>query len=687
MSDLQSLARQYLEEENYQQVVKIYEEIIENNSGEISDYFYLGLAYLLIDDIENAESVWMSILLNSDNFDDDLQFLLNILNNFAINQLQKNNLIQALKIYGKIHELLSQQIITKPDWGLYYYHFGLTLENLNDKNTAITAYEKAIEINKYLIDAYNNLGNIYSSLNQWEKAEFTYQEAIKINPQHSGSYFNLLLTLKNMGKFKEAIELVTKTAQLFPDDFTWQLQKYLFLPIIYHTEKEITYYRQRFTQGLNELINNLDISTENKKKNALEAIKNHTNFYLAYQGYNDLDLQQKYASLITQITHSNFPQWTKKRIYIKDKYKDKIKLGFVSGNSHNRAKWLFKWLENLDKNIFTIHVYFIDKISIDIEKNIQKIANFYCCIPDNLELICNKIYTDNLDVLTYTEIGMLPQTIVMGSLRLAFIQCSTIGHPLTSGLETIDYYISRDLMEIENSQSHYSEKLFLLPNIGICLEKEQIPPLTKSRQDFNLLDDDTIYLCSQMLFKYLPQYDYLFSEIAKQNPQAKFVFFESYPYLIDIFKHRLDSVFRDNNLDFQDYCLFLPFLCQNDYFNLNLLSDVFLDSITWSGDNTTREAIACHLPIVTYATEFMRGRHSYGILTMLGVTETIAFSPQEYIEIAVRLGNDKPYREEMREKIKANHHNLYNDLECVRALEKFYEGNYTERIRTKLNKS
>jgi hypothetical protein len=54
--------------------------------------------------------------------------------------------------------------------------------------------------------------------------------------------------------------------------------------------------------------------------------------------------------------------------------------------------------------------------------------------------------------------------------------------------------------------------------------------------------------------------------------------------------------------------------------------------------------------------------------------EAITFSELEYIEIA-GLGVDKAgrEREEIREKIKANHHNLSEDLECVRGLETFYQ--------------
>jgi protein O-GlcNAc transferase len=110
-----------------------------------------------------------------------------------------------------------------------------------------------------------------------------------------------------------------------------------------------------------------------------------------------------------------------------------------------------------------------------------------------------------------------------------------------------------------------------------------------------------------------------------------------------------------------------------DYFNLNLLSDIFLDTLSWSGCNTTLEAIACGLPVVTCPGKFMRSRHSYGILKMMGVTETIAQSEAEYVEIAIRLGLDAEWRQTIAQKVYQRHNLVYDDKTCVTALESFYK--------------
>lgn len=216
--------------------------------------------------------------------------------------------------------------------------------------------------------------------------------------------------------------------------------------------------------------------------------------------------------------------------------------------------------------------------------------------------------------------------------------------------------------------------LIRLPNLAFSYSQPQFPLIIKNRNDFNLPEDAVIYWCSQSLFKYLPQYDYIFAEIGEKVPHSKFIFIE-FPlseYVNNLFKKRLEKVFSQKSLNWQEYCIFSPGLSQEDFLNMMLIADVGLDTFGWSGGKTALEALSCNLPVVTCPGEFMRGRHSYGILKMLGVIDSIASSEEEYIDIAVKLGNDQLWREEIREKIKANHHKLYDDLECVRVLEKFY---------------
>src|SRR5262249_13549046 len=113
---------------------------------------------------------------------------------------------------------------------------------------------------------------------------------------------------------------------------------------------------------------------------------------------------------------------------------------------------------------------------------------------------------------------------------------------------------------------------------------------------------------------------------------------------------------------------------------LNLLADVFLDTIDWSGGRTTFEAIACALPVVTIPGEFMRGRESYAILRQLGVTDTVARDKAEYVDIAVRLGTDRRWRDDVIQRMIRGYASLYSNRQGLAALEEFFSNVVEKRL-------
>ena len=50
---------------------------------------------------------------------------------------------------------------------------------------------------------------------------------------------------------------------------------------------------------------------------------------------------------------------------------------------------------------------------------------------------------------------------------------------------------------------------------------------------------------------------------------------------------------------------------------------IILDSLDWSGFNTSLDALSLDKPIITLPSKFMRGRHTYGILKILKIDENI----------------------------------------------------------------
>jgi predicted O-linked N-acetylglucosamine transferase (SPINDLY family) len=57
---------------------------------------------------------------------------------------------------------------------------------------------------------------------------------------------------------------------------------------------------------------------------------------------------------------------------------------------------------------------------------------------------------------------MSPHASYVAMSQLAPVQATTHGHPMTSGISSIDYYISWKAAELPDDQAHYFEKLILL---------------------------------------------------------------------------------------------------------------------------------------------------------------------------------------------------------------------------------
>jgi len=578
-------------------------------------------------------------------------------NERAITKIEATN-IQVCEL----DELMAKQTL-KLELCHKLYHQGKYEE-------AIDKYQDFLATRTGDAELYFNLSECLRNLRRIEEAINTLQEGVRCYPTNAQLHFYLIQRLQKRGKIQEAISAAATALNLLPNEYVFKIIKNLIIPIVYNTSTEISFYRQRFIQGLENLIHQTSLETLEEKRRALIGISCVTNFYLVYQAHNDRDLQRQYGNLVHQITASNYPKWVEPLSLPPLQENQKIRVGYISAYLHaySGTYWLLGWLRHCDRQNFEIYCYYTGNDPDLITQQFQQYSDVFHHIPGNLEAVSQQILDDRLHILVFPEIGMDAPTIPIASLRLAPVQCTAWGHPVTSGLPTIDYYLSSELMEPENAQEHYTETLIRLPNLAIAYPKPDIPALTKTRSDFALRDDAVVYLCCQAPFKYLPQHDFIFTEIARHVPQAQFVFIRA-----DNLKPRLLKAFAAAGLKCEDYCVFLPFQARFDYLMLNLLCDVYLDSFGFSGGNTTLDAIACNLPIVTCPGEFMRGRLSYAMLTRLGLSETIAQDEAEYIDIAVRLGLEPVWRDGIVQYTAEHHDCLYNDTTCVAALEEFYQ--------------
>ena len=101
-------------------------------------------------------------------------------------------------------------------------------------------------------------------------------------------------------------------------------------------------------------------------------------------------------------------------------------------------------------------------------------------------------------------------------------------------------------------------------------------------------------------------------------------------------------------------------------------SDAILDSLDWSGFNTSLDALTLDKPIITLPSKYMRGRHTYAILKILKLEELICSSKNEYVNLSIKLSSEPNFYDSVKKKIKLNKELLFNNYNTIKSLEDFF---------------
>ena len=117
----------------------------------------------------------------------------------------------------------------------------------------------------------------------------------------------------------------------------------------------------------------------------------------------------------------------------------------------------------------------------------------------------------------------------------------------------------------------------------------------------------------------------------------------------------------------RDQLIVLPTFPHDDYLRINLACDAMLDTLHWSGGNTSLDALACGLPVVTLPGDFMRGRQSAAMLRLVGAPEMIARDRDDYVRIATRAAGDAAWRKELAARIRDGRAAIFDTREPVEA--------------------
>lgn len=381
---------------------------------------------------------------------------------------------------------------------------------------------------------------------------------------------------------------------------------------------------------------------------------------LSYIGGNIIEASRAYGDFLQMIVKQFYPAFSQAvKPNRKLKKQGKIRIGYMSLRFRHQAVSLYMGNRMMrhDKSKFHVTCMSFTKDKDYLTKQIANSCDEFVDLTplsdseDFFTEMAKVIKKQKFDILIYPDIGMDEVTFLLGAMRLAPVQVVMMGHCMTSGLSTIDYYVSGD-HEPVNGQDYYVEKLIKLPNLGVC----QLPPVKNvsnlTRSSIGVPDDAILFVSCANGLKHGDSRNHLLIDILKAMDNAYLVMkpFQDFRSIDERYTKHLQTIFNDAGVG--DRLVVLdPFPSAGDLMGLLCLADVQLDTYPFGGWTTNLEALYYHLPIVTQIGDLARSRWGAKMLEALGVQEGIARNEAEYVAWAIKLGRDGKLRAKVRKQI------------------------------------
>lgn len=472
---------------------------------------------------------------------------------------------------------------------------------------------------------------------------------------------DLARELERDGRLSEAEARYSECLTLAPDPGL-EVRRAVLLPPIPTDEAEIASRRR----GLAERLDTLAARPLAIADSYAEVRR--TAFYLACHQQDDRPLQEQIArfhlktcpALAWQAPH--VAGWRERPL------NRRLKVGFVSAQFrlHPIGRVNRGLVEKLPREDIELTLIRAPGPRDDMSAAFDRAADKVIKLPRSLPGAREIIAAEEFDLLLYADIGIEALTYFLAFARLAPVQCVTWGHPVTTGIPAMDYYLSARDWEPEDGDQHYSERLIRLAHPPTFYYR---PKETGGRLPV-LPEDSTIYACLQALFKLHPSFDALLAEILRRDPRGKMLLADG---ARPIWSRQLRERFERSIPDVAQRIHFIPNLPYADYLALVARADCLLDATGFGGGGTSLEAFHLGRPVVTWPGRYMRGRLTHGFYRRMGILDTVADSAKRYVEIAVRLANDRAWRDSLRSRIEAASPVLFEDADAPAEFVRFFK--------------
>jgi len=332
--------------------------------------------------------------------------------------------------------------------------------------------------------------------------------------------------------------------------------------------------------------------------------------------------------------------------------KERLRVGFISADlgRHPVGLFLIGIFENLRQHAIDTICYSDRIVKDDLTQRFQSITTQWLDVSGhNNSRLAEQIRSDRIDILIDLAGHTSNNRLLVFARKPAPIQMTWLGYVGTTGLRSMDYILADHHLIPSDAEKYYCEKVLRMPDDYACYSTPtdapdvgRLPVLEREYVTFGSLNN---------LSKITPAVVSVWARILHRVSNSRLVI--RYRGLDDPgTRGRFFELFAAQGIP-SDRLTLIGFSPRAVRMEIYHEIDIGLDTFPYSGATTTCDALWMGVPVVTYPLDTFASRQSLTHLMTVGLSEMVAHSLDEYVEIAVALADDSVRLAEIRAGLRA----------------------------------
>jgi protein O-GlcNAc transferase len=526
------------------------------------------------------------------------------------------NLLAAQKRYGSAAEAFGAAVALKPKWVDAYNNLGTSLNSSGRPREAMEALMKALEINPNHARALMNVGIVCFGAKRLAEAAAAFRRAAAIDPNNSRILFNLGTTLGHQARSDEAIDCLTRATQLEPNFVDAHSNLGNALRDAGDMDGSLASYRRA-----------LQLKPDD--------VRVHSNIVYAVHFHPEYDA----AAIFAELT-----QWDERhaqplRGEILPPGNDRspnrrLRIGYVSTEfwAQAEAHFVLPLLEGHDRKEFEIHCYSTGEQKDAITERHRKAADYWYEAGRMTDAdLARKIRADGIDILVDLNMQMRYNRLLAFARKPAPIQVAWIAYPGGTGLRTMDYRFTDNLIDPPGStEGIYCEESIALGDCWCAYDPLSDIPAAAARAPGPIRFGSLNNPCkiNEPLLR-------LWAGAMRGVPDSQLLLLSNSQRQ----QKQIREFFQTEGIA-GGRVAFTPTVPREEYLRSYDRIDIALDTLPYNGITTTCDAMWMGVPVVSLTGRTGCGRAGLSLLSAVGLRDFVAEGAEDFAPIAAKLAGD-----------------------------------------------